>query len=397
MGDGTKEKPRKPVDRAIVPPQTTRFVLGGDNRGPGRTGQQRSGGSKSSATLLTLLMAMAAAGVDGLTLSSQQHGDRAAKAFMDVDSKSYCVYLDKSQELDCVCDDDDGGDEGFTAFALPSSVNGNASVASLKLHQCRSTEIRMDLRLLARPFYRMRVEDVENVRVDGIALLAGDAVDVWFRNVSGTLRIGGDITCDDCGDGSANSTKPKLTVHIVDAGSVELDNLMVGGDVAVKIKVRNVAGSMRVRDSYFKSLPRDGLEVFNVAEGVSVRHSEFHDTTAGSALFNGVGRLDVRDSLLDRKAVEVLNEETAEVSWLCTLSPLESPSEAMWSPAELANCTLPTGRSFMAAEGDGGGGGGSGAEAGGAIALAVVSATLFIAAVAVLAVLHRSGKLEQYL
>ena len=104
-------------------------------------------------------------------------------------------------------------------------------------------------------------------------------------------------------------------------------------------------------------------------------------------------QLDVRDSLLDREAVEVLNEEAAEVSWLCTLSPLETASEAM-SPEELANCTLPAGRSFMGGEDRISGGAGG---AGGAIALAVVSATLFVAAVAVLAVLHRSGKLEQYL
>ena len=395
MGDGTKERPKKPVDRNVVPAESTRIVLGG--------GAVRASAVTTLLTAATAMIMAAAVGVDGLTLDGgRRHEDRAARAFMDVDSKSYCVYLDKSQELDCVCDegrrrsdDDDDEEEEYTAFPLPSASNGNASVASLKLHQCHSTEMRMDLRPLDRPFYRMRVEDVENVRVDGITLLANDTVDVWFRNVNGSLRISGDVTCDDCDGGGGNATRPKLMVHIVDVGSVELDNLMVGGDVAVKIKVRN-ARSMRVRDSYFKSLPRDGLEVFNVAEGVSVRHSEFHDTTAGSALFNGVKRLDVRDSLLDREAVELLNEETAEVSWLCTLSPLQSPSEAM-SPEELANCTLPTGRSFMR-EGDrGGGGGGGGAEAGGAIALAVVSATLFIAAVAVLAVLHRSGKLEQYL
>ena len=104
----------------------------------------------------------------------------------------------------------------------------------------------------------------------------------------------------------------------------------------------------------------------------------------------------MRDSLLDREAVEVLNEEAAEVSWLCSLSPLETASEAL-SPEELANCTLPAGRTFMHSEDRIGGGGEAGGAAGGAIALAVVSATLFVAAVAVLAVLHRSGKLEQYL
>ena len=218
-----------------------------------------------------------------------------------MDSKSYCVYLDKSQELDCVCGDeeqsssgaDGDDDEGYTKFTLPSASaminNGNASVASLKLHQCRSAvEVELDLRPLERPFYRLRVEDVEdNVKVEGVTLLAGDVVDLWFRNVNGTLRISGDVTCDDC-DGNNNLTKPRLMVHIVDVGSVELDNLMVGGDVEAKIKVRNVAGALRVRDSYFKSLPRDGLEVFNVAGGVEVRHSEFHDTTEGSVLLNGV-------------------------------------------------------------------------------------------------------------
>ena len=76
---------------------------------------------------------------------------------------------------------------------------------------------------------------------------------------------------------------------------------------------------------------------------------------------------------------------------------METASEAL-SPEELANCTLPAGRSFMHSEDRiGGGGETTGGAAGGAIALAVVSATLFVAAVAVLAVLHRSGKLEQYL
>ena len=300
MGDGTKEKPKKPVDRLIVPAETVRFVLGGGVARPITTQRRSKMALISVATATAMLMATAAFGsADSLTLDGRQHEDRAARAFMDVDSKSYCVYLDKSQELDCVCDEGRGhnegdevvndDDEGYTPFTLPSAANGNATVASLKLHQCHSTEVRMDLRLLQRPFYRMRVEDVENVRVDGVTLLAGDTVDVWFRNVNGTLRISGDIACDNCNDGNSTS-RPKLMVHIVDVGSVELDNLMVGGDVAVKIKVRNVAGTMQVRDSYFKSLPRDGLEVFNVAEGVSVRHSEFHDTTAGSALFNGVDK-----------------------------------------------------------------------------------------------------------
>lgn len=311
------------------------------------------------------------------------------------------------QELDCVCNSDYDDDEDELVFPFApvivvaaggSKSNISTAIASVKLHSCRRANIRMDLRSFQRPFYRMRVEDIQTVKVEGVTLLPNDTVDIWFRNINGSLDISGDVSCDGCAVKVENGTafvdsRPNLMLHAVDVGALTLSNLMVGDDVAAKIKVRN-AKSLRVSDSYFKSVPRDGIEVFNVEGAVVMEHSEFHNTTAGSVLFNGIGSLEVRDSLLDRDAVEVMNGERAEVEWHCTVSPLVAPSEAM-SPKEMANCSLPTGRTFLRGGeiGDGGGG----AEASGAIVLAVVSATIFLVAVAVLGVLYRSGRLEKYL
>ncbi len=152
-----------------------------------------------------------------------------------------------------------------------------------------------------------------------------------------------------------------------------------------------MSGGLRIVDSYFKSVPRNGLEVFNVGgDGVVVEHSEFHNASSGSVLLNGVRTVRVRDSLLDRAAVDVLSDG-AVVEWRCSVSPLVSPADVL-TPEELANCTLPAGKRNLFGVGVGGG-----VESGGAIVLAVVSASLFIVALAVLAVLHRTGKLEQYL
>ena len=74
MGDGTQEKPKKPVDRNVVPAESTRIVLG--NAAAAR-------GAQTAATALVMIMAAFAAGVDGFSLdldgSRRGHEDRAAR------------------------------------------------------------------------------------------------------------------------------------------------------------------------------------------------------------------------------------------------------------------------------------------------------------------------------
>ena len=72
MGDGTQEKPKKPVDRNVVPAESTRIVLG--------SVAAAARGAQTAATALVMIMAFVGT-VDGLSLdgSRRGHEDRAAR------------------------------------------------------------------------------------------------------------------------------------------------------------------------------------------------------------------------------------------------------------------------------------------------------------------------------
>lgn len=155
-----------------------------------------------------------------------------------------------------------------------------------------------------------------------------------------------------------------------------------------RLQIRD-ADRLLIEDSFFNSTSRrDAIEIFNVAS-VSVAHTEF--LNGSTLLLNRVGEFNISDSLLDREALEVLTENVTKIHWKCTVSPLVSPSDVL-KPAELEMCSN-VGRISKSGNDEVY----SSAGSGGAIVLAVVSAVLLIVAVTVLVVLHRSGKLDQYL
>eukprot|EP00095_Tigriopus_kingsejongensis_P000749 maker-scaffold273_size229271-snap-gene-1.20 protein:Tk00749 transcript:maker-scaffold273_size229271-snap-gene-1.20-mRNA-1 annotation:"PREDICTED: paraplegin" len=323
-------------------------------------------------------------------LSVQSH--REGKTLQDnvsATSMPYCVYLAQSQELDCVCSEErvDGSEDEIlerhfysepVTFPSEEYIHNaeNNSVASVKLHSCSHLHLKLDLRILERPFYRLRVEDVQRVIVDGITLLPKDMVDIWFRNVNVSLDLVGGVNCAGCGPAMNHSDIPQLNVHVLDNTNITFRDLYVN-NVHAKIKIRN-AEQLLIQDSYFYSMPKDSVEVFNVPN-VTIHHSEFHRTTNSSLLLNRVRNFSIHDSLMMRTAVEVLSNDTIS-EWKCTISPLESAKD-IFSPEELAMCA--TGRFFQV-----------GAESKGAIVLAVISAVILILALTILFLLHRAGKLE---
>lgn len=324
----------------------------------------------------------------------------------------HCVYLKQSQELDCLCPDDSDGfvdepdlaSQNITeaplititqteAVLFPNSkvlaMAGNGSVASVKIRSCTELHLKLDFQILDRPFYRLRIEGVPKVTIDGITLIQKDMVDIWFRNVSTSLTLLGGFECLQCQDAfdyqsDANieeSEKPQLNIHILDNNNVTLKNMFVS-HMKVKVKVRN-AQEMLIQDSYFYALPKDSIEVFHVPK-VIIHHSEFHRTTNSSILLNKVNELLVSDSLLMRSAIEILSNLTLS-NWTCTISPLDSPSDVL-SPEEQETCSK---HKLLEPHG--------GVESQGALVLALISSILLIVAIAVLLVLNRVGKLNQYL
>ena len=116
--------------------------------------------------LMVLLLGQAPAHVDAITavkLDSSALQGQASDAAAAASSVPYCIYLDQSEELDCVCpsaaDADSGSNHRDSApINFPNEdylmVSHNQSVAAIKLHSCSSLNLRLDLRSLERPFYR---------------------------------------------------------------------------------------------------------------------------------------------------------------------------------------------------------------------------------------------------
>ena len=117
-----------------------------------------------------------------------------------------------------------------------------------------------------------------------------------------------------------------------------------------------------------------------------------------------ISSFDISDSLLKRESLEILDsngdninvdrspdpaDNLTAISWRCTISPLMSASDVL-SPEDQILCSTAGRRHPFFSRG-------SGFESGGAIVLAVVSSVILLAAVSVLAVMHRMGKLDQYL
>ena len=127
---------------------------------------------------------------------------------------------------------------------------------------------------------------------------------------------------------------------------------------------------------------------------MTIDHSEFHSSQPASILLNRVVNFTATNSLLNRTAVDVLDkaDNATSVRWRCTLAPAQAPEEA-FTEEEMKQCEVEA----LGRSGSGGGSAGLGGGSAAALALAAVSAGLLLLAVAVLAWLHRQGRLEQYL
>ena len=301
------------------------------------------------------------------------------------ESKFNCVYLKPSRELDCVCPNF-GQHERKIPKLFPItklSENSTDNIASIKLHSCQNLKLSVDLTELERPFYRLRIEDVTNITVQDVRMLPNDTVDIWFRNIGNTLEILGDIRCDNCTAEEKNELE--LNIHVLDVLKVKIKkfNMLHNCDNNnTRIQLRN-SDSIIIQDSYFNGLNKDSLEIFN-ADYVEIFHSEFHNSTNSSILINNVSNITIRESILDKQIVELLNNATSELNWKCSnMSPLMTDNE------DLISCFSQD--ISMRSDID------IGVESQGAIVLTIVSSVILLLAVGILCMMNKTGRLDQYL
>ena len=186
--------------------------------------------------------------------------------------------------------------------------------------------------------------------------------------------------------------RPKVKIQIINAGNISIDSFISGMGYRsnVRLQMRN-ADSVEVKDSYFNDLPLNGLEIFNV-QNVTIFHSEFYNSSANSIVLNGgVKNVHVKDCLMDKHLLNILDRNSTDVYFRCTTSPdsflSDETNEDLKDDPECVSTLskwIGPKPSF-------------GVESTGAIVLALISALLLIVAIGLLFIMHRTGRLDQYM
>ena len=274
----------------------------------------------------------------------------------------------------------------------------------------------LDFRPLPMPLYRLLVEDVEHVKIEGVVIRQNETVDVWFRRINGSLVLSGEISCPECTSykskndqetrevsvdqatgskpiGKAKDEfKPKVNLRVIDAGNITFSSFGsgIGFPSNVFIKLRN-AESVVIKDSFFNELPSNGLEIFNV-DNVTIYHSEFYNGSSDSIVVNGgVKTVHVKDCLMDKQWLLPLDRNATDVFFRCTTSPMEflTIAGAHYMEKEDPECISTISKWIGTRQ--------TGVESTGAVVLAVISSMILLIAVGSLFVLHRSGRLDRYI
>ena len=250
--------------------------------------------------------------------------------------------------------------------------------------------------------------------IHDLIIRQNETLDISFKRINTSLTITGQMVCPDCssaidtkdsnrfvnqlnsGTGKTNpkeaDAKPKVMIQIIGAGNISFDSFVSGMGYRsnVRFQMRN-ANSVEVKDSYFNDLPLNGLEIFNV-QNVTIFHSEFYNGSTDSIVMNGgVKNVHVKDCLMDKYLLNILDRNSTDVYFRCTTSPdsflLDGTNEDLKDDPECVSTLSkwigpkPT----------------SGVESTGAIVLALISALLLIIAIGFLFVMHRTGRLDQYM
>ena len=282
---------------------------------------------------------------------------------------------------------------------------------------CKSLHLSLDFRQLPSSVHRITIADVENLKIHDLIIRQSETIDISFRRIHKSLTVTGEMTCPDCspqeitnkqiiksklqsigsqldstGDiQTKNQLKPKIKFQILKAGNVTFDNFVTGMGYRsnVRIQMRD-AESVTIQDSYFNDLPSNGMEIFNV-DNVTIFHSEFYNGSKNSIVVNGgVKNVHVKDCLMDRRLILPLDQNSTDIYFRCTTSPntfiADAGSNYLKDEPE---CVSKLSKWI--------GPNPAGVESTGAVVLAIVSALLLVIAIGFLFVLHRTGRLDQYI
>jgi len=229
-----------------------------------------------------------------------------------------CQYLPSHKELSCQCTS-----YNLNLVNLAELVSSSpGSVESVKVSECLSVDLRLDLVSLAQPFYQVRVEAAQQVRLHEVRLARHTNLDIIVRNIKNTIDVFGHITCVDCSDGGGGEgddvrlqAKPTLILQMKNATNASLHYLDIG-DVNLRLSARNVQ-HMNIDTTLIDYLAENAIEVWHSRE-LAVTNSIVRDSQENAIVVNHVDKVRLHNTAGILNSSLLLMSELTRVEMMCT-------------------------------------------------------------------------------
>jgi len=367
-----------------------------------------------------------------VTVRSMSTISKESENHLNANSNVRCAFIELSKELSCFCQNKKSipnSEETEIPIQLTNLISevpmfkslnkmdipSDHTIAADSLKQvqqikisgdidnsCSSLNLSLDFRQLSLPVNKLSIEDIKSVTIHDLIIRQNETLDISLKRINQSITVTGQMVCPECletADINTNqlkhnelNTKPKVKIQIIDAGNISFDSFVTGMGYRsnVRVQMRN-ANSVEVKDSYFNDLPLNGLEIFNV-QNVTIFHSEFYNGSTNSIVLNGgVKNVHVKDCLMDKHLLNILDRNSTDVYFRCTTSPdsflsYETNEDLKDDPECVSTLSKWIGPKPT-----------YGVESTGAIVLALISALLLIVAIGLLFLMHRTGRLDQYM
>lgn len=260
----------------------------------------------------------------------------------DQNSGYECQYLSSHKELSCQCTK---YNINLVNLAhLVSSVS--SSVESLKVSECVSVDLSLDLVSLSQPFYQVRVENAHQVRLHGVRLLYQTNLDIIIRNIKNSLDVFGHITCVDCtddggggGDDVRHQAQPTLILQVKNTTNASLHYLDIGS-VNLRLSARNVQ-HLYIAATHFHHLAENAIEVW-YSRGLEITNSIVRNSQDNAIVVNHVDKVRLHNTVGILNSSLLLMSDLTRVEMMCTAEytgdssmKLLSWSEQLCSPLNL--------------------------------------------------------------
>ena len=194
-------------------------------------------------------------------------------------------------------------------------------VESLKLHLCQSLELNLNTVGVKQPFYQVRVEDTDLVKLNGGQLI-GNGLDILVRSVRDFVSFAGVMV------GIEKSVK--LNLQVKDSREARLHYLDMG-NVGLRLKTRNVE-EVNIINTQIDNITENAVEVF-YTKSLQISNSIFKHVDNESVTVNHVSSINVRNTLGVTNSSFAFLSPPDEVLLSC-VAPYQGPVGPLYSWGE---------------------------------------------------------------